>query len=537
MIRYKNKYLHYFIHLISLKYLFLPLILILLLTTETHSQFNTLIFKKSFHLNHFINNAIQCLGDQNGDGYDDFLIFDCGEKKSYIFFGGNPVDTIPKFAIDNDHPPLAIVDLNNDSIKDIVFYDFNIKKVKVYYGGAKINLSPDLIFNPPPGSTGFGIGRVLKDFNGDGRSELVLFDPNLPYSEQQMGSLYFYNAASTFDTIPHYVIYGDTVDSIRIYGILSSGDINNDCKTDFNIIGNKTQGGSNVYFINFYLGNTELNLKPAITYYQNEHSFDVRYLFITKDLNKDGADDIIIKDYGFYPYYYYDAVLKGSFPIDTIPAFGLNTQNEGIQVNVVSLGDVNGDGFNDFMSKTFGFTPNLKLWVGGRKLHEVADKTWYGTDPGGFGSIFGAVGDINKDGLDDIAIGEIYTGALDCDQGTIYIFNGDSTVHADTITSINGKNINPPTGYKLNDPYPNPFNPNTVISYSLPSASNIKLVVFNTLGQTIKTLESGFKNTGNYSIDFNAKGLASGIYLYRLEVIGKGNIPVYTDMKKMILLK
>jgi hypothetical protein len=45
------------------------------------------------------------------------------------------------------------------------------------------------------------------------------------------------------------------------------------------------------------------------------------------------------------------------------------------------------------------------------------------------------------------------------------------------------------------------------------------------------------KESGYYETEFNAKGLASGIYLYRIEVIGKENIPVYSDMKKTILLK
>jgi hypothetical protein len=88
-----------------------------------------------------------------------------------------------------------------------------------------------------------------------------------------------------------------------------------------------------------------------------------------------------------------------------------------------------------------------------------------------------------------------------------------------------------PKNYELNQNFPNPFNPNTVISYSLPSASNEKLIVYNTLGQTVKILENGFKNAGNYSINFNASDLPSGIYFYKLEA-GQ-----FTQIKKMILLK
>lgn len=517
----------------------LTIILFLISFTEIHPQFNQLIFKKSFHLNHFYYNQIQSLGDQNGDGYDEFLIFDCNDKKSYIFFGGNPVDTIPKFIIDSDKPPIAIIDLNDDQIKDIVFYDFNIQKVKVYYGGSKISSSPDLIFNPPPGSSGFGQGNVLKDFNGDGRCELALFDAFLPYSSKHLGSLYFYNTGSTFDTIPHYAIFGDSVNLIQLNGLTSSGDINGDGKTDFTILGYQTIGGNNIYFLNFYLGNSEWNLTPDIIYSQEKHSFDVTQMFITKDLNKDGRDDIIIKDYGFYPFYYYNAVLQGNFPIDTIPTFGLNTQNEGIHVDVVSLGDVNGDGFNDFMSKTYSFPPgNLKLWVGGRKIHELADKTWYCTDPGGFGEIFGAVGDVNGDGLDDIAIGEIYRAAPDCDHGFIYIFDGDSSVHADTITAIKDNPTTQPSGFKLNNPYPNPFNPSIVISWRSSFKGRVIIKIFDILGKEVGILLDEERQLGNNKIEFDASKykLTSGVYLLQVESYEKGKL-VTRESKKISYMK
>jgi hypothetical protein len=91
--------------------------------------------------------------------------------------------------------------------------------------------------------------------------------------------------------------------------------------------------------------------------------------------------------------------------------------------------------------------------------------------------------------------------------------------------------VDVPGNYELSQNYPNPFNPSTIISYSLPSSSNIKLIIYNTLSQTIKTLESGYKTAGNYSINFNASYLPSGIYFYKLEA---GS---FTQIKKMILLK
>jgi hypothetical protein len=87
------------------------------------------------------------------------------------------------------------------------------------------------------------------------------------------------------------------------------------------------------------------------------------------------------------------------------------------------------------------------------------------------------------------------------------------------------------TNFSLKQNYPNPFNPNTIISYSLPAASKVKLVVYNTLGVTVKVIETGFKNAGNYSVNLNASDLKSGIYFYQLET-GK-----YKQIKKMVLIK
>ena len=88
-----------------------------------------------------------------------------------------------------------------------------------------------------------------------------------------------------------------------------------------------------------------------------------------------------------------------------------------------------------------------------------------------------------------------------------------------------------PANFALSQNYPNPFNPNTIISYSLPIASNVKLMVYNSIGQTVKVLENGYKEAGIYNLSFNASELPSGIYFYKIEA-GQ-----YTQIKKMILVK
>ena len=85
--------------------------------------------------------------------------------------------------------------------------------------------------------------------------------------------------------------------------------------------------------------------------------------------------------------------------------------------------------------------------------------------------------------------------------------------------------------YNLWQNYPNPFNPLTSITYSIPIGSNVKIIIYNSLGEKIKTLVNEYKTSGNYTINFDASSFASGVYFYQLSV----GTSIIT--KKMILLR
>ncbi len=99
--------------------------------------------------------------------------------------------------------------------------------------------------------------------------------------------------------------------------------------------------------------------------------------------------------------------------------------------------------------------------------------------------------------------------------------------------------------YRLYQNYPNPFNPTTKISYRLKERGYVKLYVYDIKGELISVLVNQTQEAGFYEVDFNVKretsdvkrDLASGIYIYQIMVKNENNIPVFTDMKKMIYLK
>jgi hypothetical protein len=88
-----------------------------------------------------------------------------------------------------------------------------------------------------------------------------------------------------------------------------------------------------------------------------------------------------------------------------------------------------------------------------------------------------------------------------------------------------------PKQYMLSQNYPNPFNPVTNIKFSIPKSGNVTLKVYDILGRQVTELVNEYKPQGSYMVDFNASGMASGVYFYRLET------PGYSDVKKMILVK
>jgi hypothetical protein len=88
-----------------------------------------------------------------------------------------------------------------------------------------------------------------------------------------------------------------------------------------------------------------------------------------------------------------------------------------------------------------------------------------------------------------------------------------------------------PEEYVLNQNYPNPFNPSTTIVYALPETGNVRLDVFNILGQRVATLINERVAAGTHHVQFDASRLSSGMYIYRLRT------PQAVITKRMTLIK
>ena len=117
------------------------------------------------------------------------------------------------------------------------------------------------------------------------------------------------------------------------------------------------------------------------------------------------------------------------------------------------------------------------------------------------------------------------------DAGKGYYISDFDIVYLQDISSTAKDIVDLPQDFQLFQNYPNPFNPTTTINYSIPKENSVTIKVYDVLGKEVATLVNGNKPVGNYSVEFDASKLVSGIYYYRLQA---GN---YSGTKKLIFIK
>jgi len=138
-------------------------------------------------------------------------------------------------------------------------------------------------------------------------------------------------------------------------------------------------------------------------------------------------------------------------------------------------------------------------------------------------------------GMSGFGVSSIYSnsGQTEASGATLVAGTSDGAIYINTAPLVSVKEIGSdlPTTYSVSQNYPNPFNPTTMINFAIPVKAMVTLKIFNILGQEVRTLINGELEQGKYKISFDAKGLASGVYIYQL------NSNSFSVSKKMILQK
>jgi hypothetical protein len=105
------------------------------------------------------------------------------------------------------------------------------------------------------------------------------------------------------------------------------------------------------------------------------------------------------------------------------------------------------------------------------------------------------------------------------------------------VTGVTQQFAEIPKDYSLLQNYPNPFNPTTTISYELPKASYVKLMVFDVLGRVVSNLVDGVQVANRYQVEWNPSHLSSGVYFYRIEARSQDGSSNFTSVKKLLFMK
>jgi hypothetical protein len=107
------------------------------------------------------------------------------------------------------------------------------------------------------------------------------------------------------------------------------------------------------------------------------------------------------------------------------------------------------------------------------------------------------------------------------------IDNDGTTKYIGTTQTI----VEKPKKFEVAQNYPNPFNPATKIAFNIPENGNVRITIFNAIGQTVRTLTNEYLEAGLHTVELDSKGLESGLYFYKIEASG------FSEVRKMMLVK
>jgi hypothetical protein len=385
-----------------------------------------------------------------------------------------PLPTIEGFALGNGKPGIRVGDLNNDGKMDLiissVFWKTTVGKIYIYMGKYIPTNIPDFIIEPNlPRSQLFATYYEVGDINGDHYDDLLI-------SEK---------------------IHGPSSDSLSILYLFYGGP-------------NQTYDINNPSFL--YKSNTDSYTKTADWFL---------YTFSLDDINCDGYKDLVVWRQLYKP----DSVTAvhygkpGYDGIDTIANLRLKTPDptstlvcgRGVSQNI---GDFNSDGYDDFILNGAGMS--FWLILGGPHINN--------NNPYGIRGFLGPstifpykavpVGDQSGYGRND------FIGSVKGDNigyGHILMFIGNNTVKTDIKREKDSTN----TRQNILQVYPNPFNSQIRISYTLKNRGNINLKLYNSIGQEIELLKNEEENAGIHEINYKNNKLPSGIYFLTLNHNGE----------------
>jgi len=337
------------------------------------------------------------------------------------------------------------------------------------------------------------------DHDGDGRDDVT----RAPLAG---GWLSFYSSTEPLPEEPTWT-HDHLHDPGAQYGRYHAGygDFNDDGFSDFGIRYVDPQAFS---IFDLYLGSEELDSTADHSHaVSSETGFEWSHRFIG-DVNGDGYDDIMsnVLVSGLNDWW---NVYYGSETVDFEADVEINWQSLTIPAFTTPLGDINQDGYDDLSV----WSPNqVYVLLGGNPFIGLSAWLWEGPEDGfdiGARRV-GPAGDFNGDGIDDWMVGSF---DYSSNRGRITVIAGDPRFGL----AVDSPPAHHPTSIVLHPCYPNPFNAQTTIAFTVPpGAPAVELVVFNTLGQVVYRVPTEVYPAGVHRHMFDGSDLGTGLYFVRV---------------------
>jgi len=470
-------------------------------------------------------------GDVDGDGQEDIICVSIlGASQGRVYAYKKNGTSLTGFPIVHGYisrsPVLA--DLNNDGKMEIIVNKrlSGAGEVYVYKGDATIYPGwPKPINHVPASSSAVG------DINGDGIPEIVA---------ESYTSLYVWDRDGNLLPGFPFLLPGDYRNS---YSSPVLADVNNDNSREI-IFGSQSQSGTGCVHI----------LKNDGTVYPNWPKITDNWVYTTPAVGLINGDAILDIAVG-------DQILSQT-PIDKLYCWDVNGNSlAGFPVSNLNainsqilIGDIDGDANMELIIDDNNRTDPGEVGQYLAFNHDGTPVAGWPVPINGWTMFNGpALTDIDRNGILDI-IGSGQTGFGTTSNINVNLWNTgktynpnriilpvfqynvrhDGVYNSPTLVSIGTSGNNPSqliTGYELKQNFPNPFNPSTTISFSIPKQGFVTLAVYDMLGKQVSSLINEVKATGNYEVSFNASNLSSGIYIYKLSAEN------FTASKQMILIK
>jgi hypothetical protein len=490
-------------------------------------------------------------GDVNGDGYDDFIIssptrdrriHECENGYARLYFGGDPIDTSNYITIPAvcDQPQYNYNGfgsyctgagyINGDSYPDFLigdpWYDFNWQGPWfsgggfVYWGGPVIDTLPGLrLVTETFNSWSKFYG--LGDVNGDSFDDIV----SSTQWTDDAGPVNIYLGGDPPDSIPDFQIWP----FFGYYPVIAEpakivGDYNGDGKDDIVLCNPAAMADSGLAFM-FFGSDTGFSQPDLVFQGQGGWSFG-RVLSGCGDLNSDGFDDFMIGSLGTLSIYY------GAQNPDSLPDLIIHGDRSMFPNYLSGREDLNGDDYIDIaVSNSWWSQPAIAagqvlIYYGGEQMDTIADIVICGEDRyQRFGIETAFPGDINGDGYPEfIASSEYYE-----DPGRSCV-----TIYTTNMSSVGDSHPLPLVTEIELTCYPNPFNASTTITLKA-GAKEATLEIFDLAGRKVRSFNLP-NHSGQAQVVWDGtneagQGVSSGIYFCRLTA---GSL---SATKKLVLIR